>query len=488
MERISKKEISGGNEESLPHDSSQLPENSLERLIYNFEEYKLSRTSGNLEIVFGEVPKVALEKPNQRMILHIENLIESLKVVDIDQNIYFYSSDLSKGIYKQEQLEKMQNSEINSMFLFQCDRHFFSIFDLCLRPHPNSSNFPNFNDVPFIKKCIFNLKKDLAELQPYHTTYPSVVPQKNWINTRLSENKVREILRLRNTLKMPFKNISRIVGTSRFTATRIVKEADNLGAPLAVRTSGPPKNLVINQNIIDSIDLFVKVNHGKINVKSVESFLKDRFKISVSRTTIYRVLKEKLQLRKRIGGTLILWKNSNKQKLSKYQYMIKYFELFEAGYVPVSVDEMGVQMSELHKFIWIKRGNRCPKSHPQSQERLNCIFAIALDSHVFAEFHTGSTGQVIFLGFLEFLLKRLEKMKIENHKKYFIILDNLPAHKTQILRALMTTYQTPILFLPPYSSNLQPVEYMNQWVKKMLNQNPSVQTYFYNISSNLNFL
>jgi len=157
---------------------------------------------------------------------------------------------------------------------------------------------------------------------------------------------------------------------------------------------------------------------------------------------------------------------------------LKYLEFIDQGYIPSTLDESGVQKGEFDKFVWVPRGAIAPKSHPLQSKVWNLLLGVTLDGIIETELHLESTNQINFLVFLESFLNRLRIAETDSHKKYFIILDNVAFHRTQLIKALATKYKIPFLFIPPYTSVLNPVEYIFNYIKSVLNYSETLTWYF----------
>ena len=76
--------------------------------------------------------------------------------------------------------------------------------------------------------------------------------------------------------------------------------------------------------------------------------------------------------------------------------------------------------------------------------------------------YNGTTDSILFEFWFEHcLLKEVEKGSV-------IILDNATFHKKSVLPDLAKEYHCEVLFLPPYSPDLNPIEKKWAWLKKRL--------------------
>ena len=91
---------------------------------------------------------------------------------------------------------------------------------------------------------------------------------------------------------------------------------------------------------------------------------------------------------------------------------------------------------------------------------LNMISAISNKGHLQFRIIDGSFNGEVFQSFLEGMIKY-------GKRKIFYITDGHPAHKTKKMKAWLEEKQDKIevFFLPPYSPELNPQEYLNQDIK-----------------------
>lgn len=276
-----------------------------------------------------------------------------------------------------------------------------------------------------------------------------------------------------------FTEIAQIVGTSRFTISRIYKKNkvfQSMGELASIEKNNKSK---LSPFILKSIKLFIKINRGIVTAKTISHFIREKYNLQLSNQSIYNALKKKLNFRRRIGGTIIPFINSTTQKQTRFNYVGIYLDFIKRGFIPISVDETGIQLGQMHRAVYVELGELFPKSHPLKEKRWNAIFAISLDGFIAYEIHLGPTTQINFLIFLYNLFEQLKQLESKTKNKYFLILDNISYHKSPVIKALITKYKIPVIFLPTYSSFMQPVEYFNHVVKQALDNSDSLSWYFF---------
>jgi len=142
----------------------------------------------------------------------------------------------------------------------------------------------------------------------------------------------------------------------------------------------------------------------------------------------------------------------------------------------VYLDETGFQSSTQRDYGWAKTGQRVYglKSGHQ-RPRTSCIGALYKGKLIAPFLFQGNTNTTVFNTWLkECLLPLLPKGKV-------IVMDNAVFHKSKETVELIENAGCSVLFLPPYSPDLNPIEHTwanlkRQW--KYLPQNTSLDSLF----------
>ena len=129
----------------------------------------------------------------------------------------------------------------------------------------------------------------------------------------------------------------------------------------------------------------------------------------------------------------------------------------------VFVDEMGANTSLSSLRAWSKRGERAHCSVPRNRGRnttlLASMSAEGMGSSLAVE---GATTRAVFETYVEkVLLPGLRRGQI-------VVMDNLTAHKGDRIRELIESAGCKLLYLPPYSPDLNPIEEAFSKIKGLL--------------------
>ena len=128
-------------------------------------------------------------------------------------------------------------------------------------------------------------------------------------------------------------------------------------------------------------------------------------------------------------------------------------------------DEVGVDADHHPGCGYARKGERATREVPGPHIRVNRITAIGNEGTVRFMTYKGSFDAAMFLLFLEKLVEGAVR-------KIFLIADQLQAHETAEVVAWMETHenQIEVFYLPTYSPETNPVEYMNNNLKGEVNK------------------
>jgi transposase len=122
----------------------------------------------------------------------------------------------------------------------------------------------------------------------------------------------------------------------------------------------------------------------------------------------------------------------------------------------VFIDESAVLTTMARRHGRSPRGQRAPAKVPFGNwKRLSMLGAISLDGMVAAMSVEAATDSAVFAAYLgEVLLPKLRQTKPDA----VLVMDNLRAHKTPKVQAVLDRSGFPWRYLPAYSPDLSPIE------------------------------
>ncbi len=128
-------------------------------------------------------------------------------------------------------------------------------------------------------------------------------------------------------------------------------------------------------------------------------------------------------------------------------------------------DEVGVAADHHPGTGYARRGEPALLDVPSPHIRVNQISAISNEGSVQFMTYKGMLTAVVFLQFLQRLVAGAQR-------KILLIADRLQAHKTPEVMAWLAEHkgQIEVFYLPAYSPELNPVEYLNGDMKETVNE------------------
>lgn len=154
-----------------------------------------------------------------------------------------------------------------------------------------------------------------------------------------------------------------------------------------------------------------------------------------------------LQIKKTFG-----YKNRCEIKRKEFQRYLKTKVAKEIIYL----DECGLRKNEICQYGWCLKGDRLHALKESSQHKtLNIIGGLKQGKMIAPFAFEGSCDALVFNTYVEKVLKQ------NLSKNTLIILDNASFHKASNIEEVAKSTGAEVLYLPPYSPDLNPIEH--QW-------------------------
>ncbi|MEO0373300.1 MAG: IS630 family transposase [Cyanobacteria bacterium P01_A01_bin.17] len=131
-------------------------------------------------------------------------------------------------------------------------------------------------------------------------------------------------------------------------------------------------------------------------------------------------------------------------------------------------DESGVRSNDQRGRSYSPKGQTPIAPHSARQrQRVNYIASVSKNGMVRFMLYTGSFDGPLYLRFLERLIQSAQR-------KLFVIVDQHPVHTRRLVQDWLAAHQSQIevFYLPSYSPQLNPVEYLNNDVKQQVHDQP----------------
>ena len=242
------------------------------------------------------------------------------------------------------------------------------------------------------------------------------------------------------------------------TARNIIKVYEK--TQRVVKCEKGHRKKILNVEQIEELCNFVDEDCTVSTEAIIQEVLK-RFGKKVSRSTINQYLRNFHYTLKRV--TFIPERRNTPEVIEKrYDYMIKFMEIYSNRNKIFFVDETGIQVFSRRSYGRSIKGNRANKMIRQIRSKNYSICsAINCESLYLYQIQNKAYNTD---DFEEFLLKLMVHFKTDNIEGAFLVMDNVNFHKADKIKKLVKDHNHHLLFLPPYLPFLNPIENLfNQW-------------------------
>ena len=144
-----------------------------------------------------------------------------------------------------------------------------------------------------------------------------------------------------------------------------------------------------------------------------------------------------------------MYKERNEEKRQEFIAKIKFENLSKIVYI----DESGLKNSMTDEYGWSLRGTPvCGEKKGRATEKLNIIAGLSNGKIIAPLIYNYNIDSLFFNTWLE------HHLIPELQEKSVIIIDNASFHKTKKTKEIVEKYSHKLIFLPPYSPDLNPIE------------------------------
>lgn len=252
------------------------------------------------------------------------------------------------------------------------------------------------------------------------------------------------------------------------TVRKVIRVYKESGRIEKLKKGHRPKKFTVNEmeQICDWVDRDCTVTSNELVRKCQDIFNKN-----VSRSTINRCLKDFHYTLKNVR-LIPERRNSEDVIEQRYNYAIRFLEMVTHPERLFFLDETGIQI-----FSRVSRGRAPAGIHARKEVRQVRSQNVSICACMTNE-------EIVFFDkldkaynsekFTDFLTRFIQVLLDRGTNHAFIVMDNVPFHKTEEVRILLAALGHEAIFLPPYSPFLNPIENLfNQWKQKIKRRQPS---------------
>jgi transposase len=256
--------------------------------------------------------------------------------------------------------------------------------------------------------------------------------------------------------------IAEVAGCSSRSVSAIRSNIRAFGSTRAPFTTSPGRSRSITSEMFDALkELLLRKPDRQLH--ELAEFLRDDFDVEVSRSTISRTLNAEGWSKKTIRRKA---REQNADLRDKYLHELTAF----ASYHLVYIDESGCD-----KRVGFRRTGWSPVgSTPVQTERFHrgqrhhILPAYTQDGILLARIYQGSTDGEVFEDFLGELLQWCGRWP---QPKSVLVMDNASFHRSHRVEELCAEAGVILMYLPPYSPDLNPIEEFFAELKAFIRRN-----------------
>lgn len=278
---------------------------------------------------------------------------------------------------------------------------------------------------------------------------------------------------------IPNKEVAEIVGISAQTISTYYSRYKKEGKKVfKVKSAGRPKNVgktlsdeqeqQIIRQLIDKNPQQLKFKFALWTREAVKHLIKHELDIDMPISTVGHYLKKWQFTSKKPIKRAYERKDENTQRWLNEEYpKIKKQAKVEKADIWWGDETACVSLpSNLKGYAPIGSKNKPILTHPAQKFKINMISAITNTGKTMFSLYDESINVDRFIDFLQ-------KVIDSSDKKVFMIVDNLRVHHAKLVKAWIQEHkdQIAIFYLPPYSPEFNPDEYLNQDYKRNANKN-----------------
>ena len=245
----------------------------------------------------------------------------------------------------------------------------------------------------------------------------------------------------------------------------IVRGIDDPNKPF-MRGGSHHKFDKIHERAQDVIKALLENTDHPLCLREVQQVVQSKCRLRVSRPTLGRFMREKLNATYKIVRPIKSAHNHPAAKLQRQYAASMLIEILHSGTKVINIDESVIKFTDHRNRGWVQRGIRNQVTNNIRLERINIICALASSGEVCYTVNSGKTNSDSFGWFIVKMVEHLDGQDHDWRKRTIIMVDNAQYHRSDSTRKLIANLNIPWLFMGPYQFRVAPVEMMFNYIKQ----------------------
>lgn len=217
------------------------------------------------------------------------------------------------------------------------------------------------------------------------------------------------------------------------------------------------KNL-LNDELKEYISKYV-VNNYKFKCKNLLRNLRTKFKIKISKSTLYNWFSKMNITYKRSRKKIIVNMKKTKKQISELSQKIKNSNVDDI----ISVDEFSSETDSKPSYGWNLIGKQVNfRLYNNNRKKVSVIAAISNKKIIGYKVIEGSVNSEIFTNFIK-------ELNVSEESKV-LLMDNARIHHSKIFKSYIDSTKNKVIYNVPYSPEFNPIELSNSKVKQIINK------------------
>lgn len=241
-------------------------------------------------------------------------------------------------------------------------------------------------------------------------------------------------------------SMNTIINIFQVSKTTVYRWLQNINTPTKQNTISKKSKFSIHSKLL--IDIIN--SNCLLTLKEI----KTKLNINIHQTTVWRWLKKLNYTMKKVRRITLTDKNTPEIK-QQFKKNIKQLNPKDMLFL----DEVGFQIEMYKSKGWSLKGLRCIyKGKIKGHKNITGVFTISTTNIVNYKLYKRGVNSDIFVSYL----------KDSNIKNKTLVMDNYRVHHTKDVKNVLKNNNISVLYTPPYSPELNPIEEMFSWFKRRL--------------------
>lgn len=317
--------------------------------------------------------------------------------------------------------------------------------------------------------------RDPVELLPRIAEDTEIRPIDDRLRRKAKDNQ-KWTMALRYACGWSYAKIAKYVGMTQWSVQKLIKLHESetgLDGQIHDCEEDESKHVKIDEIETRRRFLFkqLEMHRGDVTLRSLGNMHQLAFgaQKAVSISTVQRELKA-LRVTRKKPVYIPAARNSEINKKRRYVYLAKLFYALQQGRKVISIDETGYCGQMPKEKLYCPVGDHWPII-PKTKRLPNMTIIIASSQSAVeqVQFVEGGCNSALYSLFFGHLILNVKEFSNQDPlKRPLILMDNVAFHRNKLLIHLAKKMNIDVLFTPTFSPMMNPVEYINCELKRLV--------------------